>query len=168
MSARTPYRLSQKGVLVQDYTHQIDYLGWFFGSVTEVTARGGVLGDLPMRPDPNLMAALLCYDSGAVASLHLDYIQHPQRHTLELYGDKGTLVFNFETCILEEYVAALPGARTEPISYFRDNMFRDEHAAFFESMKSRVPAVSAAEGIEAMRVAEAILTSAERRSPITL
>lgn len=168
MSARTPYRLTQKGVLVADYTHQIDYLGLFFGKVTDVTARGGVFGDLPMRPDPNLIAALLTYGSGAVASLHLDYIQHPQRHMLELYGDKGSLVFNFESNILEEYRAAAPGARVESIPYFRDNMFREEHAAFFESVRTRVPAVSAEEGIEALRVGEAILKAMGQRAPVRL
>lgn len=160
MCARTPFRLTQRGVLVLDYTHLVDYLGWFLGSVAEVAARAARTGDLPMRPDPNLVAALLRYRSGAIATLHLDYIQHPQRHVLDLYGDKGTLVMNFETALLEEYKANEEGVRVRAIPYFRDNMFREEHSAFLESLRTRVPVISAADGIEAMRVAEAILTSA--------
>jgi predicted dehydrogenase len=164
--ARTHYRMHEKGGLVLDFSHEIDYLRWFFGEVVEVTARSRWAGDLPMKPEPNMIDVLLTYRSGAVVSLHLDYIQHPERRIFELYGDKGTLVINLKTSVLEEYLMKEEKGCVQQIPHSHDNLYIEEHDAFFQSIKDGIPAISAEEGIKALRIARAVLLSAELRAPI--
>ena len=168
MCARTPFRLTEKGILAVDASHELDFLRWFFGDVVEVSARTARTGDLEMKPDPNLAAALLTYRSGAIVGVHMDYVQHPQRRIFEVYGDAGTLVLDFQTSVLEEYHPAEEGHRRRFFPHHRDAYYIDEHDAFFEAMRTRVSPIAAEDGLGALRVCEAILRSAQERTPVPL
>ena len=168
MCARTPFRLSEKNVLLLDYSHEFDFLGWIFGEVAEVTARTASLGKQEMRPEPNLSAAIFTYRSGAIVSVHGDYVQYPQRRITELYGDKATLALDLQTSVIEEYRMGREGAHVQHIPVFRDDLYRDEHTALFEAMTTRKPPISGEDGLAAMRVAEAVIESAARKQPVEL
>ena len=169
MCARTPYRLQQKGVLVVDYTHEIDFMRWILGDVTRVYAVTRTAGDLPMVPDPNIIVSTLEFASGAVVSLHMDYVQHPQRRIFDLYGDKATLVLDFQTSTLQEFTHERDGLHEDHFPCHRDEFYKQEHAKFIEAMSARgVSPISIEDGMEAVRVAQAILESAEKGAPVTL
>jgi predicted dehydrogenase len=73
-----------------DYTHDFDFIRWIFGEVTGVTAASATLGDLEIRPEPNVMQIILRTAAGSLVQVHMDYVQHPQRRILEVYGDRDT------------------------------------------------------------------------------
>lgn len=162
LCATTPYRLHERNALISDYTHLLDYLRLFFGDLQRVSAEAATLGDLPLRPEPNLYSLLLRYRSGAVVSCHMDYVQHPQRHTLELFGDRQTITYDFQTGELQVFDRDQPGYRTEFVTVARDDIYRVQIEEFLTRRAgTRVPLVSAADGVAALKAARAAVQAAE-------
>lgn len=168
MCARTPFRLSQPGVLVVDASHEIDFLRWLLGDVALAYARAASSGDLEMKPRPNLVSAVLEFRSGALVGLHMDYVQHPQRRAMEVFGDRGTLTLDFETSTLEIFSRDLPGRRVQHFPCHRDQFYADEHEAFFEACRTRRSPIPPEDGLATLRVCEAILESARSNVPVAL
>jgi predicted dehydrogenase len=161
MCATTPYRMTEQNALISDYTHLLDYLRLFFGDLQRVSAESATLGELEMRPQPNLFSLLLKYTSGAVAQCHLDYIQHPQRHTLELYGDRQTIVYDFQIGQLQVFDRDKAGCYTELVTVGRDDIYRVQIEEFLtRRVTTRVPLVSAEDGVAALKTAHAAVEAA--------
>lgn len=161
MCATTPYRLTEENALIIDYTHQLDYMRLFFGALDGVSAYSTTLGDLPMLPKPNLFDINLKYRSGAQAQVHLDYIQHPQRHFIELFGDRRVAMYDFETTELRVWDREEKGYRSEFFLTIRDDVFREHHDVFLQAVRERGEAtITAEDGVAAMEAAEACVLSA--------
>ncbi len=158
LCAKTDYRAHTFGALLVDYTHEYDYLRGLFGNVTEVRAMGHDLGDLAHRCRPMLAASLLRFASGAVVSVHMDYIQHPQRRGLEVYGDRGTLVLDLETDTLKVFDHQQDGFRTLRFDPDRNNRFRRAHQNMLAAVAgTEAPRVSGADAVKALEIAEAAI-----------
>ena len=156
MCATTPYRMTEENALIVDYTHLLDYLRLFFGDLERVSAESAALGDLEMRPRPNLFSLLLKYRSGAVAQCHMDYVQHPQRSTVELYGDRQTITYDFQTGQLQVFDRDKAGCYTEFVTVARDDIYRVQIEEFLTRRgTTRVPLVSAEDGVAALKAARA-------------
>jgi predicted dehydrogenase len=110
---KTDHVLRGKDTLVRDYSHEIDYLRWFFGEPVEVAAMSDCLGDFEKMPDPNIVEAILRFESGALVRLHLDYMQDPGRRSILLVGDRGRISYT----VGDQYVQVqmLGEARPEKI-----------------------------------------------------
>ena len=78
------------GGVILDAIHQIDYALWFLGDVEEVFCYSERMSDLEIEVEDNA-DILLKFKSGALASLHLDYIQRPYQNKCELIGENGTI-----------------------------------------------------------------------------
>ena len=78
------------GGVILDAIHQIEYIQWFLGDVEEVFCYSGKKSNLKIDVEDNT-EILLKFKSGAVASLHLDYIQRPYQNKCELIGENGTI-----------------------------------------------------------------------------
>jgi predicted dehydrogenase len=169
MCATTPYRMTEENALITDYTHLLDYLRLFFGDLKRVSAESATLGNLEMRPQPNLFSMLLKYTSGAVVQCHLDYIQHPQRHTLELYGDRQTIVYDFQIGQLQVFDHNQAGCYTEFVTVARDDIYRVQIEEFIaRRATNRVPLVSAEDGVAALRAAQAAVEAARTGTAISV
>lgn len=162
--ARTDYRLAEPNALVHDYTHELDLLGLFFGPPKAVVAEKACLGELPIQPDPNVFALIVTFASGAVASVHMDYVQHPQQRRLELYGDRGHLAGDFVAGQCRHYEHGEDGFHARPFPLGRDDLFRDQIDRFLSAMRTdREPMVSGDDALGAMALAHAAIRSADER-----
>ena len=169
MCATTPYRLSEKNALIVDYTHQLDYMRMFLGDLEHVFANSATLGELPMMPQPNVFDISLQYRSGALAQIHLDYVQHPQRHVVELFGDRRVAVYDFETTELRVWDREEKGYHSEFFMTIRDDVFRQHHQEFLRAVReTRQPTICAEDGVAAMVAAEACVKSAETHECVRL
>ena len=122
-----------------------------------------------MRPQPNLFSLLLKYISGAVVQCHLDYIQHPQRHTLELYGDRQTVVYDFQSGQLQVFDRDKAGCYTEFVTVGRDDIYRVQIEEFLtRRATTRVPLVSAEDGVAALRAARAAVEAARTGTAVNV
>lgn len=169
MCATTDYRFKEKNALIVDYTHLLDYLRLFFGDLQRVSAESAMLGDLEMRPQPNLFSLLLRYQSGAIAQCHMDYIQHPQRSEIELYGDRQTITYNFQTGELLVFDRDKVGCYREFVTVARDDIYRVQIEEFLtRRATTRVPLVSAEDGVAALKAAQAAVEAARTHQAVTL
>lgn len=162
MCATTPYRMTEKNALIVDYTHQLDYMRMFFGDLESVFAYSATLGDLPMKPQPNMFDISLRYQSGALVQVHLDYVQHPQRHFIELFGDRRVAQYDFETTELRVWDREEKGYHSEFMLTIRDDVFREHHEVFLQAVREGGEAtITAEDGVAALVAAEACVRSAE-------
>ncbi len=169
LNCKTDYLLTQQSALILNYSHEIDYLRWFLGHVNEVFALSACVGQLEKKPDPNIISAALRFESGALASLHMDYLQYPGRRSIELFGDKGRISYWFRDDHLKVYTFEKQEPEKIPITDNRDDSFRREHDLFFEAVKGQSQVmVSAQDALETMKVCKAIVDSYQSSSLVRL
>ena len=77
------------GGVILTLCHPFDYLRWLLGEYRVEWAAGGSLG-LGLAVEDSAEMGLR-FDSGALGSLHLDYLQQPASHTFEVIGTRGSL-----------------------------------------------------------------------------
>lgn len=171
--ARTPYRMNEPGALVHDYTHEFDYVRWLFGEAQSVSAMSARLGKPELLPAENIYLINLRMKSGALVHVHMDYLQHPQRRVLELYGDHGEMTADFDS----GEIRAFPHGDTwryeqqqnMPTMLLRDNLYRSQIDDFLRQRAgARQPRVTAADGVAATRTAEAAILAAKTRREVDL
>ncbi len=155
LCAKTDYRAHVSGALLLDYTHEFDFLRAIFGEVADVLCCVNDLSAREKRCSPSLAATLLRFQSGAVVSVHMDYVQHPQRRTLEVYGDKRSLELDLETDILRIFdPAETNGFRRLVFDHDRNNRFRAEHQDIIDAVrKGHPPRVTGEDGLKALEIA---------------
>lgn len=160
--ATTPYRMTEPNALIIDYTHLLDYLALLIGPIVRISAASAKLGDLPMMPDPNVFSALCEHASGALSQFHADYVQLPQRSMAEVFGDRATLMYDWQTYELRIYRHDRPGYEVEQAISARDDIYRVEIAEFLEQIHGeRIPTCPAEDGVAALRAALAAVRSAD-------
>jgi len=161
LCAKTDYRAHVSGALLVDYTHEFDFLRAIFGEVAEVQCWANDLGGREKRCSPSLAATLLRFQSGAVVSVHMDYVQHPQRRTLEVYGDRRSLELDLETDILRVFDPVQPGGvSSHTFDHDRNNRFRAEHQDILDAVRSgRAPRVTGEDGLKALEIAVRAIAS---------
>jgi predicted dehydrogenase len=94
-------------------THELDYLTWLLGPVRAVagmTARSGAL-DIETE---DVAAICLRFESGALATVQVDYIQRDYRRRYHIAGDGGTIEWDVRGGTVSHYRADTE--RTETIA----------------------------------------------------
>lgn len=79
------------GGIILDAIHEIDYIRWMLGEVTTVACFANKLSDLEIDTE-DTSAIMLRFVSGAVAEVHLDYVQRTPSRTCKIIGDGGVIV----------------------------------------------------------------------------
>jgi predicted dehydrogenase len=154
LCSRTASR-SDYGTLLVDYTHEFDFLRGIFGEVDEVACFANDLGNKKLKASPSTAVTVLRYKSGALVTVHLDYIQHPERRILEVFGDRKTLEFDLLTNTIRIFDTDTPGVHTLTFDNIRDNRFRLEHQDLIDSArKGTPPRVDGEAGLSALAIAE--------------
>jgi predicted dehydrogenase len=90
------------GGVVLTCIHEIDYLYWFFGNVSNVFSITDTVSDIKIQAD-DLSAIILKFENNVVAEAHLDYFQQPSTRNCKIIGTKGTLIWNLEKNIVKQY-----------------------------------------------------------------
>lgn len=163
LCSRTASRTDYGAILV-DYTHEFDFLRGIFGEVSEIACYANDLGAKPLRASPGTAVTVLRYASGALVTVHMDYIQHPQRRLLEVFGDRKSLELDLQTDTLRVFDTDRPGHQTLTFENVRDNRFRLEHQELFDAaLKGTLPRVDGAAGLSALAIAEKAIRQIARR-----
>ena len=169
LCAKSAYRDTERWSLVIDYTHEIDFLNYLLGRVSLVAALCSSLGGLEHRPDPNMLQIMLRYASGALGSIHMDYVRYPDKRTLEIVGDRGSVELYMNEGLLRISRPGQEGFQEIRYPYHRDDLFRKEHQHFIDLIEGKAaPAVGLRDGIEALKVADAVIESCEKGCFVSL
>jgi predicted dehydrogenase len=148
------------GGVVLTLSHPLDYLRWLLGEVATLVAFTSHTGlNMPVE---DLAEIGMRFNSGLIASLHLDYIQRPPSHTLEIIGTQGTLGWDNADSTVRVARASPDGETSSwqiyppPDGFERNSMFLDEMRHFIQVVRGEAePLCSLQDGIMALRLAQA-------------
>jgi predicted dehydrogenase len=143
------------GGVILTLCHPFDYLRWMLGEVENLFAFTAISGGLEL-PVEDTAEVSLRFASGAVGSVHLNYVQQPAVHTLGIVGSKGTLRWNNANGVLSLYESEKLGWQSfAPVEGFDRNwMFADEMSDFLAAARGEnQPLCGLDDGIRALEIA---------------
>ena len=143
------------GGVVLTLCHPLDYLGWLMGAPELQWTFTDSVGDLGIDVE-DVAEIGLRFPNGGVGSVHLNYLQQPPAHHLEVLGTQGTLNWNNADGSLKIFRAA--SARWEhlmpPDGFERNWMFLEQTRHFLSLVRGEAASVCTLEdGIHTLRLA---------------
>lgn len=158
------------GGVVLTLCHPFDYLRWLLGEVSSVS--GVIRGSGELQIDVEDVADIdLDFIGGAKASVHLDYLQKPAAHWLEIDCSQGKLRWDAGTGSLTvSYDRSSDDEQfSVPNGFERNDLFLSEMRHFIDVVKGgAAPQCSLDDGIRALQIALAVHTSSAASRKVTL
>ena len=155
--------------------HALDLARWFLGDFAEVS---GFLQTAywDIAPLEDNAFAMLRTKNGEVASIHVSWTQWKNLFSLEIYGRDGYIMveglggsYGVEKAILGKRAFLKPFQ--EEVIEFRgeDRSWQEEWAEFVSAIKeNREPLGNGLDGLEVLRLADAIYQSAQKGSVVRI
>ncbi len=142
------------GGVVLTLCHPFDYLRWLLGEVDSVWATLARSGELEIAVEDQAEVALQ-FASGAVGSVHLDYVQQPPSHTLQIVCSQGRLEWNAASGALVQVSATgEPREYALEAGFERNHLFIDQTRHFLEVIQGDAqPLCTLEDGIRALEIA---------------
>ncbi len=169
------------GGLVLTLSHPLDYLRWLFGDVSRVFAAVEKLSNLEIQVE-DMAEICLWFANGVFGSVHLDYLQRPPRHNLQIIGSHGTIewesssgetrLYRFEPqqtgeAPLHLFPSFSPLDPSKPLE--RNDLFLAEMQHFLGVVEGQeVPRCTLEDGVAALRIALAAYRAAEMKQVVYL
>ena len=169
------------GGVIRTLTHPLDYLRYMLGEVESLWSFNGHLSALEL--DVEDMAEIgLKFSGGAIGSVHLNYVQRPPTHRLEIVGTNGTLRWENEEGMLYFFKMSAPFGSfsnnpsapildvfAPPEGFERNQLFLAQTRHFVETALGKVePVCSLEDGARALSLALAARQSQESGKVINL
>lgn len=159
----------QGGGVILDRIHEIDYMRWLFGEVTEVTAMVDHLSQLEIDTE-DVAEILMKFKNGSIGSIHLDYIRRIYDASLEIIGENGIIRWKFQDHFVEWYIAN--EKRWQSIKWEKiDNnqMYLDEMTHFLKTIDNHEMSIfPVRDAIQVLKVALTVKKAAQERKTIAL
>lgn len=143
--------------------HPFDYLRWLLGEVSEVWAEVSSSGTLALDVE-DIAEVGLRFASGVLGSVHLNYLQRPPYHGLEIIGTDGTIRWDNSDGAVQWWSTSTEAwmSITAPEGFERNRLFLDEMRHFLDLVEGNVPPICSLEdGIRALEIVLAAHRSAE-------
>lgn len=104
---RQGYSANRKlgGGVILDRIHELDYMRWLLGDVKSVFSLAGHLTSLEIDTEDTAQI-LLHFSNGSYGSIHLDYVRRTYDCSLEIIGEKGTILWRYQNHRVEWYLAS--------------------------------------------------------------
>ncbi len=169
------------GGVIRTLTHPLDYLRYIIGDIEALWSFNGHISSLEMDVE-DVAEIGLRFASGAVGGVHLNYVQRPPVHRLEIVGTNGTLRWDNADGILHFYKMpaafgsysdqpAAPVVETfaPPEGFERNQLFLAQTRHFVEAASGESePRCTLADGEQALRLALAAQESQESGRVVNL
>ena len=152
-------RKSLGGGVVLTQIHEIDYLYWFFGKVSEVFSFSKKISDLNLDVE-DYSGSLIKFKNNIIAEVHLDYFQKPSTRNCKILGTKGQIIWDWENNHLQIFTNNKKKFLTVHLdkNYNRNDMYLNELAYFLKCIKKKItPMNSIPEAFEVQKIALEIL-----------
>ncbi|MFZ3333381.1 MAG: Gfo/Idh/MocA family oxidoreductase [Candidatus Acidiferrales bacterium] len=170
VNSASRYQAHQSGSLFWDYSHQPDLFYWLLGKIPKaVHASAFQGGALELSSNPNVAVVTCEYESPLISTVHLNYVQMPERDHYELCGDEGWAFIDWDEAIMTIGTRKNEHVETKEYPIERDDIFRAEHRAFFDTLNgARSSETSATDGLVSTAICEAAIESWKTRQRIAL
>ena len=143
--------------------HPFDYLRWLFADEVErLWAFNGTSAEIGLDVDATAEVGLR-FRKGMIGSVHLDYLQRPGSHSLEITCTRGRLLWDNATAQLRCYRAEKEAWQNydAPEGFERNWLFVEEMKSFLSLARGEVESVcTLQDGIKALEIAQAATVSA--------
>lgn len=155
------------GGVVLTLSHNFDYLGWLFGEGKVHWSMLGNNSDLEIEAEDTAEMGLK-FGNDIIGSIHLNYTQVPQKHTLEIIGTKGSINWDYyQDSVLVHMIndagEITSQAYSSPDGFDRNDLFIEELKNFIEIINNKAdPACSLQDGIAALDLALAAIERGKR------
>lgn len=162
-------RAEMGGGVVLTLCHPLDYLHWLLGDISALWAWAGQTGDLELDVEDCAEIGLR-FENGVIGSLHLDYLQRPPKHHLEIIGTQGTLRWDNSDGSVKLYQAEVEQWETfsTPDEFERNQLYLTEMQHFIQVVSGKAePACNLLDGIAALRLALGVLDSSRQSRIVT-
>jgi predicted dehydrogenase len=154
-------RVESGGGVILDLIHELDYVTWLLGPVRTVACFADRVSNLEIETE-DTAAMLLRFESGAIGTVHLDYLQRAPSRTSRFIGEDGVIVWDYFTRTVRWYEAGV--GRWFDFAYAdqdRDDRFLDEMRHLLDCLAGRArPSADAAAGARVLALALAAKESA--------
>jgi predicted dehydrogenase len=151
------------GGAVLTFSHELDALCWLLGPPRRLTALAAHASSLEIDVE-DVAEIALEFETGALGSVHVDYVRRPPRRTIEVVGERGVLRWEFERNRLELYDLNTGQWRIEQgdARFERNQMYLDELRHFAGCVQGELaqPLVDGEQGAAVLAIALAALRSA--------
>lgn len=124
------------GGVILDGIHEIDYIGWLLGDISQVFCFSGRLSSLEINTE-DTAEILLKFGSGAIAEVHLDYVQRAYSRSCQIIGEEGTIQWDFSQGQVKLY-----SAESGKWQRFRQKPDYDINDMYIEEIKHFLQCVS--------------------------
>jgi predicted dehydrogenase len=156
------FRTDEPARLYRDYSHEWDYLRWFFGPINRAFAAARTVHAVPHVETPNCVDGLLEFASGLRATFHLDYLEPVGTRTLHVLGTGGSLLADFGHGTITVRTRSTDRIQLyelpEPPAAVLHRQAAHLLAVYREEEK---PRVTLADGVAALAAADAITRAAD-------
>lgn len=157
------------GVILDSATHHIDYITSLLGEVREVFCYSGKMSNLGLQGE-DIAEILLKFETGAMASLHVNFVQQPYQNKYEIIGEKGTITWD----VTENAVKLFSGTDNKWQTFSLEDNF-DHNETYVQELTHFLgciygggqPPVDGARGKRILEIALAAKKSAQTGRPIT-
>ena len=169
------------GGVIFTLTHPLDYLRYLIGEVESLWSFNGHVSSLEINVE-DIAEIGLRFKNGATGGVHLNYVQRPPVHRLEIVGTDGTLRWDNADGILHFYKMQTPfGSYSDdppapvierfslPEGFDRNQLFLKQTRHFINVIRGEdEPICNLNDGIQALKMALAAYESQKRGSVINL
>lgn len=157
------------GGVILTLCHPIDYLRWMFGEINAVWGAYNPINSLQIETEA--IADIGLEFDNMLGHVHLNYIQRPGRHAIEIIGDAGTITWDNKDGVAECYSAKNDHwEKFTPASDFeRNTLFIDELSNFIDTIQGKSdPVCTLEDGIRIQKIVDAIYRSQIEKRKIDL
>lgn len=131
-------RREMGGGIILDAIHELDYASWLLGDLKLKTALVDKVSNLEIDTEDNA-EMIFQSSSGALVSMHLDYLQRNYSRSCRIAGEKGTLHWDFNTRQVSHYDAQDKTTKiyeADP-NYILNQMYLDETKHFLNCLDGK-------------------------------
>ena len=158
------------GGVVFTNIHEIDYLYWIFGNVSQVFSVTGKFSHLEMDAE-DLAEIIMKFKDKSIASIHLDHYQRPIFRQCKIVGTNGTMMWDYRKSKLDVFDVKEQKWRTVIHSKHIDRnlTYQKEIAHFVQCVKSRKKTINPlSEGIETLKIVLSIMKSSKTNRMVSV
>ena len=158
------------GGVVLTSIHELDYLFWLFGNISEVFSISGKYSNLKVSAD-DLSAILLKFKNNVVGEIHLDYFQKSKTRTCKIIGTKGII----ECDLVKNTVNVFSNRQKKWKTILKlknfdlNSTYVDELNHFFNCISKRKKTINTIdESFKILQISLAILESSKKKKVIKI
>lgn len=162
-------RAKMGGGVILTLCHPLDYLRWLIGDVESLWASTARSGELEIDVEDTAEIGMK-FTNGVIGSIHLDYLQRPAAHYLEIIGGQGTLRWDNEDGVVKLYQVEVGHWETflPPDGFERNQLYLTEMQHFIQVVSGEAePVCNLLDGIAALRLALGVLDSSRQSRIVT-